>query len=121
MAKAAKRKVARKVRKVARKRAGAARKAARKVRKVARKRARTTRKVAKKVRKATGKRAGATKKAVRKVARSMPAQPSRERIAPVVRASVVMPVAMPTHSPIRPEELRPMPLFDRDMPAHDDD
>jgi hypothetical protein len=99
----------------------AKRKVARKVRKVARKRARTTRKVARKVRKAVGKRAKATKKAVKKVVRSVPAQPSRERIAPVVRASVVMPVAMPTHSPIRPEELRPMPLFDRDMPAHDDD
>src|SRR4029079_4370903 len=119
MAKAAKRKVARKVRKVARKRAGTARKAARKVRKVARKRARTTRKVARKVRKTARKRTRATTRAAKKVARNVPAQPTRERIAPIVRAVVVMPVAMPTHSPIRPESLRPMPLFDRDIPAHD--
>lgn len=114
MAKAAKRKVARKVRKVARKRAGTARKAARKVRKVARKRARTTRKVTRKVRKAT-------RKAARKVARTEPAQPTRERIAPIVRAAVVMPVAMPTHSPIRPESLRPSLPFDRNLPVHDED
>jgi hypothetical protein len=35
---------------------------------------------------------------------------------PAARPAVAMPVAMPTQAPIRPEDFRPAPLFDREMP-----
>jgi hypothetical protein len=59
---------------------------------------------------------------VRKAARTLQAQPmARERMAPITRTPVAMPVAITTRNPIRPEEVRPTPLFDRDMPTMDEE